>query len=262
MRNELIKDSRKLKIAVLLSVFSLLTLMVVETPVFAEKTIGFPGVRDDFCFASESENDIYAIASDGNVWNWNGAWWWQVTSGRVIEKRIAAFGSDSIYGLSRTEGNNLQVFKWNGINWTEVTPNGSIKDDFYYVSETEIYCIGLNDQVYLWNGISWRGITYGELGVKSHIQADSENQIYGISIQGDLVKWNGLKWQTFSEAANAEDFFILKSGDEVLTIGTNRKVNLWNGQSWRNITSEFPLNGRITVNSLTEIYSIGTDRMI
>lgn len=50
----------------------------------------FFGVSDDFYFASGSENDVYAISGDGNVWYWNGAWWWRVTSGRIIEGRIFA----------------------------------------------------------------------------------------------------------------------------------------------------------------------------
>jgi len=222
----------------------------------------FPGVKDDFCFASGSENDIYAIASDGNVWHWNGAWWWQVTSGLTIENRIQAVSSDLIYGLSRNSEGYFDIYKWNGSNWTALTINGLITNDFHFASENEIYAVGQDNQVHLWNGYSWREITSGQLGVRNHIQVISSSQIYGISTQGELLKWDERAWQILGSGMNITDFFSLKSENETYAIDQNQRVILWNGHTWRNLTTGMLGRGRVFVNSLTEIFRLSLDKMI
>ena len=236
--------------------------LVAELQLSFGQNSGFPGVKDDFYFASGSENDIYAVARDGNVWNWNGAWWWQVTLGRVIENRIYVVDSDDIYGLSKESNGYDEVFKWNGLTWEALTSGSPIMDDFSFVSESEIYAIGLDNQVLLWNGLNWTEITSGPLGVRMHIQVVSPNKTYGIGIDQNILEWNGTQWVSLQATGKIEDYFILKSDTEIYAIDANGNFCLWNGSVWQNIAPGFQIQKRIIVNSLTELYGLGSDGMI
>ena len=245
----------------MLIVIMLLSLAAISIPTSAEETSSFPGIKDDFFFGS-AENDIYAIANDGNVWHWNGAWWWQVTSGRFIEKRIHVESKNVIYGLSRDSYGHLEILKWNGEHWAVLTRNGAVKDDFWFISENEIYIIGENNQVYLWNGQEWRSITSGHLEIIEHIQVVSENQIYGISTQHELLKWNGADWVPIIVDGKILDFFVLKSETELYAINSDQTICLWNGNLWESISIGNSIIDRIYVNSPTEIYGLGSDQHI
>ena len=222
----------------------------------------FSGVKDDFYFASGSENDIFAIDMEGNVWHWNGAWWWQVTSGRLIEKRICALSTSEIYGLSRNVNGIFEIVKWNGEEWAVLTFNGAVKDDFYFISEKEIYVIGQNNQVYLWDGKNWTKITSGEVAVFDHIQVVSPNLIYGIGSQKQIIKWDGEKWTPVTSVDSVSDFFDVKGEKEIYAVGTQKDVRLWNGNVWHTFPIEPSILRRIYVNSPSEIFALGSDRII
>jgi len=222
----------------------------------------FSGAYDDFCFTSESENDIYVIASDGNVWHWNGAWWWQVTFGRVIEKRFFVLSSDAIYGLSKGTKGYLEIFKWNGDDWVPLTSNEAVLDDFHFFSETQIYAIGQDNQIHLWNGHSWSEITSGQLSVRDHIQVVSINEIYGIGTEQEILKWDGKEWEILTTKTRLKEFFIHESDSEIYAINENHEVCLWNGHSWRDISPGLMVTRRIVIHSLTEIFGLGFDGMI
>ena len=251
------KKIRK-KIIVLILLLALPTILVLT---FKEKDTSFLGIKDDFCFASGSENDIYAISGDGNVWHWNGFWWWEATSGREIENRIHAVSSSQIYGLSMDDDGFYQVYSWDGKVWMPLTSKGEIKDDFDFVSESEIYAIGLDNQVHLWNGKTWEKITSGEYGVKDHIQVVSLNEIYAISDDQNIVRWNGIVWEIVASGENLQDYFIVKSSNEIYAINKSHEVVLWNGQKWMNITKGF-FSEKIVINSFSEIYGLGSDSRV
>ncbi len=221
----------------------------------------FFGVSDDFYFASGSENDVYAIAGDGNVWYWNGAWWWRATSGRIIEGRIFATSPEDIYGLSRDSRGDFEVVRWNGESWGVLASNGSIRGDFYFVSESEIYAIGLNDQVVLWDGRGWVNLTAGQ-GIIDHIQVVSPSQIYGIGSRREIVKWDGLEWRPITTVGNVTDYFVLKSETEIYAINTEKKVCLWDGDSWGELQDGPSILRRVYVKSPTEVFGLGLDQLI
>lgn len=221
----------------------------------------FPGVKNDFCMPSGTENDIYAIGGDGNVWHWNGAWWWQVTSGRIIEDRIQIVAQDEIYGLSRNPTGYLNVYKWNGTSWIAVTWDGSLTDSFQVISETQVYAIGEDRQVYFWNGSSWTGYTRSAQEVTSHIQV-VDNLIYSINMQNQLVKWNGTEWAPVTDQKPIKDYFSLKNKDEIYSIDQTGNIVLWNGENWRPLTSSFSANGRLFYVSSSEIFTLGTDGVV
>jgi hypothetical protein len=222
----------------------------------------FSGVKDDFYFASGSENDIFAVGMDGNVWHWNGVWWWQVTSGRIIEKRICARSTNEIYGLSKNVEGIYEIVKWNGKEWTVLTLNGAVKDDFYFISEKEIYVIGENNQLYLWDGKNWTKITSGDVEVFDHIQVVSPNLIYGIGSQKQIIKWNGEKWTPVTSMDSVSDFFDVKGQNEIYAIGAQEDVRLWNGNFWHAFPVGPAILRRIFVNSPSEIFGLGSDNII
>lgn len=222
----------------------------------------FPGVVHDFFFASDSENNIYAVGSDGNIWHWNGAWWWRVTSGLEVQGRIHVESPNLIYGLAREADGSLEVFKWDGSSWRTITRNGGIMDDFDLVSENEIYAIGNDGQVHLWNGSFWSQVTSGQLSVKDHIRFLSLNQIYGIGTNGDVLKWDRTQWETLTTGLEIRDYFVLESEDKIYAVDTSQRVALWNGQTWSSLTPETSFKGRVVVNSPTEIFRLDPGKII
>jgi len=229
-----------------------------EVPLAKLEKVTFQGIQDDFYLASGSENDIFAIGSDGNVWHWNGVWWWQITNDRIIEKRIFVKNQTAIYGLSRDQYDILSIYKWDGNTWTILTRNGAVKDDFYFIAENEIYVIGVDDQIYFWNGTSWKRISSGTLGVKDHIQVVSPNAIYGVGTQGLLIKWNGEEWQKVNDI-EVKDFFELKSESEIYLIDANNKIGLWKAGNLESIAPDANARRRIYINSSAEIFSLNFD---
>ncbi len=238
---------------------SMVVLLIQSNPVQAETQDASIQISDDFYMASGSENDIYAIATDGNVWHWNGAWWWQVTSGRTIEKRIYVDSTSQIYGLSQG-ASGLELLKWNGQSWLTLTANGGIKDGLFFVSEQEIYGLSADNQVYLWNGYVWAKVTSGGSGVKDHLQVVSPSEIYAISLDQKLVRWNGVEWQPFIDGT-VHDFFIVKSINEVYALNDTGALCLWNGATWTSIANG-PFNRRFTINSMSEAYGLGSDKNV
>jgi hypothetical protein len=245
----------------LLLLFSLAVFTIIPTSISAMQN-SFSGVKDDFTFGSQSENDIYAIANDANIWHWNGAWWWQVTYGRTIEERIHVSAPDLIYGLSRDLAGNLNVYKWAGTSWSQLTSDGPILDDFAFISEKKIYAIGEDNQICLWNGFSWEKITSGETGIKNHIQVYSNSQIYGIGLHQEILKWNGATWQVLKGENSAEEYFFLKSEQEIFTISTNQNLCLLNQGLENKVYQGLHIERKLVVNSPAEIYSLGPNDMI
>lgn len=225
------------------------------------KTDSFPGAKDDFYMPTGVENDIYAIGGDGNVWHWNGAWWWQVTSGRAVEGRIQVVSQEEIYGLSRSPTGYLNVYKWNGTAWTAVTRDGSLIDSFQLVSETQIYAIGEDHQVYLWNGTNWNGCTHSVENVKDQIQVINE-QIYSINHGNQVVKWNGTEWEPVTDQTPIKDYFSVKSEDEIYSIDQTGNIVAWNGENWRPLTSSFSATRRLFYVSSSEIFALGIEGMV
>lgn len=225
------------------------------------KTDSFPEVKDDFYMPTAVENDIYAIGGDGNVWHWNGAWWWQVTSGRAVEGRIQVVSQEEIYGLSRTPTGYLNVYKWNGTAWTAVTRDGSLIDSFQVVSETQIYAIGEDHQVYLWNGTNWNGCTHSVENVKDQIQVINE-QIYSTNDENQVAKWNGTEWEPVTDQTPIKDYFSLKSEKEIYSIDQEGNIIFWNGENWHPLTSSFTATRRLFYVSSSEIFALGGDGMV
>ena len=166
-----------------------------------------------------------------------------------------------IYGLSKSVSGEFELLEWNGKNWNALTSNGDIIDDFYFVSDHEIYAIGKDNQVYLWNGFVWAGITSGSPGIKDHIQVVSRQEIYGVSKDEKLIKWNGLEWQPVIRNGAIQDYFIVKSTTEIYAIDDKQNIAFWNGTTWSEVVNG-PFSNRFYVISNSEIFGLGSDRKI
>ncbi len=222
-------------------------------------------LMEDFFIFNETE--IYGIGLDRNIWKWDGRSWGSssFTSGLPVSQRIHvtkdANNIISIYAIAPVSQNSLYgaIWKWNSNtrSWAILTL-GSIKSDFNFFAENDIYAIGEDNAVYHWDGARWNFIAGWGTNVAYLAGNGSFNELNQIGL-------------------NVTDkIHIIKEPFSVYAIGkplTNviilaPRLYKFDGQKWKQvvypseltpITGELPVKDTFYYNSEDEIFRLSSE---
>ncbi|MEO8768803.1 MAG: hypothetical protein ABI402_01920 [Ferruginibacter sp.] len=210
---------------------------------------------------ADNAGNVYASGdSMGNflVAKWNGSSWTKlIETGSQLSTfnfiSLAADNNGNLYA-SNDEG---YIYKWNGIVWTEISPNNygavySITCDgtgklYAGISVTSV--IGGHSYINVWDGVSWTELGAGiggfnTLGSIYSVITDDQNNVYAAGSYDHVEKWNGTSWTTLGTGTAA-----LNPNERIWTLAVDGQQNVyaagqftnnsgkcyvakWNGTSW------------------------------
>jgi hypothetical protein len=162
------------------------------------------------------------------------------------------------FGVVSADTTNLGSPGEQKFTCTTLTTSGTVKDDFFFKAEDDIYAFGTSDRIFHWDGDRWSLVTKG--AVSQHMSVADDGTIYAIGSRTRAIhKWvvGATRWERITGRGTVMDDFHLVGENKIYSFGTSGRVFVWHNERW-NLVSRRAVSQALQRMPSGDLYAIGT----
>lgn len=205
--------------------------------------------------APTSHNITWTIDTLGHAGNFlNDVW-------GLDENNVYAVGYVSL------NGNNSNVIKWNGLNWTTFSLVEGVLQGIYGFDENNIIVVGTYGSYgysAIWNGSNWNETNFfryfpngDTVWALRSVWGSSPDDVWAVGDFGTIIHWDGTEWRkVVINLPSDRAFWDVWGTDEsnvyavTLSLSDQSELFHYDGNQWTEVTTQLPSMER----SLTSIW--------
>ena len=158
-----------------------------------------------------------------------GIWKWDGSNWAQItpnNPQMMVISGSNLYGTFAFTG----IWKWNGATWTQVTTNNP---DLVAANAAALYGSFTGNGIWKWDGSTWTQVTSNN----PQSMAISGSNLYGSFAGGGIWKWDGSSW---SQVTPNDPDLMAASATTLYGTFTGNGIWKWDGSNWVQVTSSNP----------------------
>lgn len=178
-----------------------------------------------------SEDDGFAIGSNGTILRFHGTTWKQEHTGT----------RENLWGLSFaharfgfTVGSRGTILLWDGVSWKK--NESGTKDDLTAVAVTSVndaWAVGNYGTMLHWNGTVWERVATVTTQLLNGVALTSSTQGWAVGNQGVILRFDGGTWHTFTSPTNKNLLAVAEQRDgSVVVIGDDGFISRYIDGVW------------------------------
>ena len=194
--------------------------------------VDFGNSRDFNAVDAVSASDVWAVTENGYIYNYNGTSWSEDTD-------VDNYDWNDIDMISASQGwavaDNGEVAEYNGTSWSnETVPSSKNIYAVEAVSATDVWAVGHTGRIWNYNGSSW-SLSVDTGGTNWYdLGIVSASDIWAVGRGGDIAHYNGTSWDDSISTPTSETLngIHVISANDIWATGENGVVLHYNGTSW------------------------------
>ena len=183
-----------------------------------------------------SRSDIYAVASNGVVMNFDGTDWVESLNDPSVNwNGVWGLGPSAILAVG--SGGRLGLF--DGSSWSMFTLGaGENLLAVWGTSPVDIFAVGSNGTIVHYDGSLWAAQTSGTTEVLHNVWGTSSSDVFAVGASGTILHYDGASWSAHTSGTTTSLFGLWGTApDDVFVAGVSGETHHYDGASWSMMTS-------------------------
>ena len=204
-----------------------------------------------------SRSDIYAVASNGVIMNYDGTDWVQSLDDPSVNwNGVWGLGPSAILAV----GNGGRLGLFDGSSWSvSIIGAGENLLAVWGTSPVDIFAVGSNGTIMHFDGSVWSAQTSGTTEVLHNVWGTSSSDVFGVGGSGTILHYDGVSWSAHTSGTTTSLFGLWGTApDDVFVAGVSGETHHYDGASWSMMTSPntFGINGLWGTDD-ADLYGVG-----
>jgi len=146
-----------------------------------------------------ASNNVFAVASDGSLWHYDGTTWQAMTGGTIqVLSGTWGSGASDVFAV----GENGTILRYDGVSWTAQpngTPQGQDLRGVWGTSRTDVFAVGGNAwpgggaTILHYDGTTWSTLPSGTTQDLLAVWGRSASDVFVVGY-GGILHYNGSSW--------------------------------------------------------------------
>jgi hypothetical protein len=222
---------------------------VITNP-YVARNATVPGGANLRGISAVGPGDLWAVASSGAIYHYNGTTWAVSTPVPTTMNAISALDSTHVWAV----GNNGTIKFYNGTSWSDQSLATSSICSVFALDAAHVWASGLAGKVYFFNGTTWTERLVAAGGQLNSVFALDPRHVWTVGITGTIYFWNGSTWIDQSTGGNNLNGVYGLDTNCVWAVGQGGTIQFWDGFAWSGSTVG-------ATNSLMGVFALDIDHL-